>query len=151
MAARDTVRLSLRLLATSRLIEREVDTLMRARFHSTIARFDFLSALERHGLLTLGEVSHYLLVSNGNVTQLNARLKADGLIESEQDARDRRIHRVRLTPRGESVFKHMAKAHAALIDRLLGDLSQTDKNALMRLMDGAKASIRRGLGKGAAA
>ncbi len=150
MAQRDTVRLSLRLLTTSRLIEREVDALMRARFDSSIARFDFLSALDRHGPLTLGEVSQFLLVSNGNVTQLNTRLKTDGLIESEQDARDRRVHRVRLSARGEIVFKQMAKAHAALIDRLLGELSQADKNALMRLMDGAKASIRRTLTKGAA-
>ncbi|HRK63298.1 MAG TPA: MarR family transcriptional regulator [Terricaulis sp.] len=150
MAQRDTVRLSLRLLTTSRLIEREVDALMRARFDSSIARFDFLSALDRHGPLTLGEVSQFLLVSNGNVTQLNTRLKTDGLIESEQDARDRRVHRVRLSARGGIVFKQMAKAHAALIDRLLGELSQADKNALMRLMDGAKASIRRTLTKGAA-
>jgi DNA-binding MarR family transcriptional regulator len=151
MPARDTVRLSLRLLSTSRLIEREVDALMRARFGSTIARFDFLSALERHGPLTLGEVSSHLLVSNGNVTQLNARLTADGLIASEQDAQDRRIRRVRLTTHGEGVFKRMAKAHATLIDRLLGELSQADRDALMRLMDGAKASIRRTLRKGVAA
>lgn len=150
MAARDTVRLSLRLLTTSRLIEREVDALMRARFASSIARFDFLSALDRHGALTLGEVSQFLLVSNGNVTQLHTRLKADGLIESEQDARDRRVHRVRLSARGETMFKQMAKAHATLIDRLLGDLSQADQSALIRLMDGAKASIRRTLTKGAA-
>ena len=97
--ARDTVRLSLRLITTSRLIEREVDSLMRARFGSTIARFDFLSALDRHGALTLGEVSQYLLVSNGNVTQLRTRLFEDGLIETEADQNDRRIQRVRLTPR----------------------------------------------------
>lgn len=151
MAVRDNVRLSLRLLSTSRLIEREVDALMRARFQSTIARFDFLSALDRHGALTLGEVSQYLLVSNGNVTQLNTRLKADGLIEGEQAPDDRRVHRVRLSQRGERVFKRMAKAHTALIDRLLGDLTQTDKTELMRLMDGAKASIRRKLTTGAAA
>ncbi len=150
MSAQDTVRLSLRLLSTSRLIEREVDALMRARFDSTIARFDFLSALDRHGPLTLGEVSHYLLVSNGNVTQLRTRLEADELIETEADARDRRVQRVRLTRRGESVFKQMAKAHAACVDRLLGDLTQTDKQALMRLLDGAKASVRRKLTKGAA-
>lgn len=54
----DSVRLSLRLLTTGRFIEREVDALMRARFDSTIARFDFLSALDRHGALTLGEVRH---------------------------------------------------------------------------------------------
>ncbi len=148
--ARDTVRLSLRLLTTGRLIERDVDALMRARFDSTIARFDFLSALDRHGALTLGEVSQNLLVSNGNVTQLRTRLSEDGLIETEQDENDRRIHRVRLTRSGESVFKRMAKAHAARVDSLLGELTQTDKQALMRLLDGAKASIRRKLTKGAA-
>lgn len=143
--ARDPVRLSLRLISTSRLIEREVDSLMRARFGSTIARFDFLSALDRHGALTLGEVSQYLLVSNGNVTQLRTRLSEDGLIESVPDESDRRIQRVRLTARGQSVFNKMAKAHAACVDRLLGELAQADKQALTRLLDGAKASIRRKL------
>lgn len=149
-AAQDTVRLSLRLLTTSRLIEREVDALMRARFASTIARFDFLSALDRHGPLTLGEVSQYLLVSNGNVTQLRTRLAADGLIETNPDENDRRIHRVRLTKKGESVFKQMAKAHTACVDALLRDLTQADKQKLAQLLDGAKTSIRRKLTKGGA-
>ena len=151
MSPQDSVRLSLRLLTTGRVIEREVDALMRARFDSTIARFDFLSALERHGALTLGEVSQYLLVSNGNVTQLRTRLEAEGLIETQADTNDRRIQRVRLTKPGESVFKRMAKAHAACVDSLLGDLTQADKQALMRLLDGAKASMRRALTKGDAA
>jgi DNA-binding MarR family transcriptional regulator len=151
MSAQDSVRLSLRLLTTGRVIEREVDALMRSRFDSTIARFDFLSALDRHGALTLGEVSQYLLVSNGNVTQLRTRLEADGLIEIEADANDRRVQRVRLTKAGESVFKRMAKAHAACVDSLLVDLTQADKQALMRLLDGAKASMRRALTKGDAA
>jgi DNA-binding MarR family transcriptional regulator len=138
-------------LTTSRLIEREVDALMRARFGSTIARFDFLSALDRHGALTLGEVSQHLLVSNGNVTQLRTRLADDELVETETDQDDRRIQRVRLTKAGESVFKQMAKAHAACVSSLLSGLAQTDKQALMRLLDGAKASARRSLTKGGAA
>ncbi len=147
--ARDTVRLSLRLLTTSRLIEREVDALMRARFNSTIARFDFLSALDRHGPLTLGEISQHLLVSNGNITQLRTRLSADGLIDTEHDENDRRIQHVRLTRKGESVFKQMAKAHATCVDALLRDLTQIEKQTLTRLLDAAKASLRRELTKGA--
>ncbi len=150
-AAQESVRLSLRLLTTSRLIEREVDALMRAKFDSTIARFDFLSALDRHGALTLGEVSQFLLVSNGNVTQLRTRLSADGLIETEVDQADRRVQRVRLTRQGESVFKHMAKAHAACVDALLRELTRADKQELTQLLDGAKSSIRRKLTKGGAA
>lgn len=146
---RDAVRLSLRLLSASRLIEREVDALMRTRFKSTIARFDFLSALERHGALTLGEAAQYLLVSNGNITGLAGRLKADGLIETREDENDRRIQRVRLTKSGESVFKAMAKAHAACVTRLLGGIGATEKKALMQLLDGARGAIRGALAKGA--
>ena len=98
-----------------------------------------------NGALTLGEVSQNLLVSNGNVTQLRTRLSEDGLIETELDENDRRIQRVRLTARGQSVFNKMAKAHAACVDRLLGDLAQSDKQALTRLLDSAKTSIRRKL------
>lgn len=151
MSAQDSVRLSLRLLTTGRLIEREVDALMRARFGSSIARFDFLAALERHGPLTLGEISRRLLVSNGNVTQLRTRLEADGLIATEPDENDRRVQRVRLTKTGESVFKRMAKAHAARVDSLLDGLTQADRQALMRLLDGARASVRRVLTKGGGA
>ena len=148
---RDAVRLSLRLITTGRLIEREVDRLMRARFHATIARFDFMAALDRHGALTLGEVSHYLLVSNGNVTQLRTRLWEDGLIETETDENDRRIQRVRLTTHGQSVFNAMAKAHAACVGRLLNGLAQTEKHELSRLLEGAKVSIRRKIDREVAA
>jgi hypothetical protein len=44
----------------------------------------------------------------------------------------------------------MAKAHAACVDALLRDLTQTDKNVLSRLLDAAKASLSRRLTKGAA-
>ena len=84
-------------------------------------------------------------VSRSPVRVAVTRLAEDGLIETATDANDRRIQRVRLTPRGQGVFNKMAKAHAACVDRLLGGLSQADKQALTRLLDGAKASIRREL------
>lgn len=140
---RDTVRLSLRLITAARLIERRVDQMMRADFGASIARFDFLSALDRSGPLSLGEVSAQLLVSNGNVTGLASRLKEDGLIESVVSIEDRRVQTVRLTARGESVFRKMARAHAACVDDLLAGLTRTDKDALITLLDRAKGSVRR--------
>ena len=81
---------------------------------------------------------------------MRTRLSADGLIETEADETDRRIQRVRLTRKGEVVFKHMAKAHRRCVDALLRDLTQADKNALSRLLDALRASLRRKLTKGAA-
>lgn len=138
----DVVRLSLRLITASRLIERRIDQMMRADFRSSIARFDFLSALDRHGPLSLGEVSAYLLVSNGNITGLAARLRADGLIESIASGADRRLQIVRLTQAGQSVFRKMARAHRACVETLLGGVSRSDRGALVDLLDRAKASVR---------
>jgi hypothetical protein len=44
----------------------------------------------------------------------------------------------------------MAKAHAACVDSLLSELKHADKQALIRLLDAAKASARRKLTKGGA-
>ncbi len=139
----DLVRLSLRLITAGRLIERRIDQMMRADFSSSISRFDFLSALDRHGPLSLGEVSAYLLVSNGNVTGLAARLRTDGLIESLASSADRRLQIVRLTQAGQSAFTKMAKAHRACVETLLGEVARNDRSALVELLDRAKASVRR--------
>lgn len=139
------VRLSLRLLTAARLIERRIDQLMRSRFGSTISRFDFMAALDRHGPLTLGEISEKLLVSNGNVTGLTARLRADELIETFQSVDDRRAQEVRLSAKGRAAFRKMAKAHAACVGGLLAGLSETDRAQLGRLLDRTRASVRQSL------
>ncbi|MGE0596281.1 MAG: MarR family winged helix-turn-helix transcriptional regulator [Hyphomonadaceae bacterium] len=141
-AARDSVRLSLRLLSTGREIERRVDQMMRARFDSTIARFDFMAALDRFGVLSLGGVSEHLLVSNGNVTALAARLRADGLIETAPSESDRRVQMVRLTDAGAAAFKKMARAHEACVSDLLNTLTRAERASLMALLERARASIR---------
>ena len=140
--ASDAVRLSLRLIKTSRLIERRIDQMMRADFGASISRFDFLSALDRNGPLSLGEVSGHLLVSNGNVTGLAARLRADGLIEASISGSDRRLQIVRLTHAGQRVFKKMAKAHRTCVEALLADMSRSERGALVHLLDRAKALVQ---------
>jgi len=137
-----SVRCSLRLLSVARLIERRIDRLMRAQFDATISRFDFLAALDRHGPLTLGEVSEKLLVSNGNITGLTSRMRHDGLIETRAHMSDRRAQEVRITAGGQRLFRRMAKAHAACVSDLMRELDDGDMRALARLLDTAKVSVR---------
>src|SRR5690606_31974672 len=91
------LRLWLRLLTCATAVEQRLAQRLREDFGATLPRFDFLSALERAGEagLTLGEVSRRLMVTQGNVTGLTARLKAEGLIEPVESP-DRRVQRVRL-------------------------------------------------------
>ena len=138
-----SLRLWLRLLTCSHTVEQTIAQRLRDEFSSTLPRFDMLSALDRAGDtgLTMGEVSRMLMVSNGNVTGLAQRLKADGLIEHLPGA-DRRVQRVRLTSQGRVRFAAMAAAHEHWIEALLADLTGAEADDLIRLLEQTKRSLR---------
>ena len=73
------LRLWLRLLTCTTLIENEVRRRLRDNFDITLPRFDLLAQLDRtpNGM-TLGELSQRMMVSNGNVTGLVDRLHLCG-------------------------------------------------------------------------
>jgi DNA-binding MarR family transcriptional regulator len=137
-----SLRLWLRLLTCSTRIEQTVSQRLRDEFGSTLPRFDMLSALDRAGEagLTMGEAADMLMVSNGNVTGLVQRLKADGLIEAMAGT-DRRVQRVRLTTEGDARFAAMAQAHERWIEALFADLTAAEADDLTRLLERAKRSL----------
>jgi DNA-binding MarR family transcriptional regulator len=141
-----TLRLWLRLLTCANLVEGEVRRRLRGRFATTLPRFDLLAALDRApDGLTLGEVSRRMMVSNGNVTGLAARLEAEGMIERRLDAGDRRAWRLSLTPQGRREFARQSRAHEAWIAELFAGLAPAEREALHVLLGDAKSSIRQGL------
>ncbi len=137
-----SLRLWLRLLTCTTTIEQTISQRLRDEFGSTLPRFDMLSALDRAGEagLTMGEAAGMLMVSNGNVTGLAARLKADGLIEAMAGT-DRRVQRLRLTPPGQSRFTAMARAHERWLEALFADLTAAEADDLTRLLERAKRSL----------
>lgn len=137
-----SLRLWLRMLTCTTTIEQTISQRLRDEFGSTLPRFDMLSALDRAGKtgLTMGEAAGMLMVSNGNVTGLAARLKTDGLIETVAGA-DRRVQRVRLTPLGQSRFSVMASAHERWIEALFADLTENEADDLTRLLERTKRSL----------
>ena len=136
------LRLWLRMLTCSTRIEQTVSQRLRDEFGSTLPRFDMVSALDRAGDagLTMGEAASMLMVSNGNVTGLAARLKFDGLIEAMAGT-DRRVQRVRLTPLGRTRFTAMARAHEHWIEALFADLTTVEADDLTRLLERTKRSL----------
>lgn len=137
------LRLWLRLLTCSTLLEKRMRHLLKAKFDTTLPRFDLMAALYRaQGKgLTMGELSRWLMVSNGNVTGVAERLEKEGLIERKAAAHDRRSQIVTLTPAGCSAFEMWAEEHEEWISRLLGDLSPPEMDQMMALLAKAKASI----------
>ena len=99
------LRLWLRLLTCTTLIESEVRRRLRDQFDITLPRFDLLAQLDSapNGM-TLGELSQRMMVSNGNITGLVERLVEQGLIRRRPLPNDRRVQIVSLTAEGPAVL-----------------------------------------------
>ncbi|MCC7046412.1 MAG: MarR family transcriptional regulator [Alphaproteobacteria bacterium] len=136
---RAALRLWLRLLSTSNLIESRVRVGLRERFGSTLPRFDLLAQLDHApDGLTMTELSRRMMVTNGNVTGLVARLIREGLVERRVDAADRRSATVRLTGAGRRVFAVMAPVHAGWIAEVFAGLDDRQRDELARLLGAVK-------------
>lgn len=143
------LRLWLRMLACTNMIEAEIRRRLRERFDVTLPRFDLMAQLDKapEGL-SLGEISRRMMVSNGNVTGLVERLADDGLVERRASDTDRRSTFVRLTPAGRNAFAVMAEEHAEWIGELFADLSGNDIEVLLDQLGQAKASVQHHSKKG---
>lgn len=132
---RARLRLWLRLLRTTRAVERELRERLAVSFGTTLPRFDVMAALDRapEGMM-MSELSRFLLVSNGNVTGIVERLVADGLVTRTTRDGDRRAAIVRLSNAGRTAFAAMAAANARWIDELLGGVSPADAQQLTAIL-----------------
>ena len=125
------LRLWIRLLRVTRLVEGETRERFKTEFNVTLPRFDVMAALYRKpdGML-MSEISRFLLISNGNVTGIVDRLVSDGYVVRSQRDGDRRTSFVRLTAKGRAAFAEMSAAHETWIDRLLGDITSREAEQL---------------------
>jgi DNA-binding MarR family transcriptional regulator len=145
------LRLWLRLLTCTTLIEGEVRRRLRDTFDVTLPRFDLMAQLDKSpGGMTLGELSRRMMVSNGNVTGLSERLVQQGLLDRRASPSDRRAQLVNLTPEGRRVFRTMARTHETWIADIFAKLDAEEVDTLMRLLAKAKASARNAVERGEA-
>ncbi len=144
------LRLWLRLLTCSTLIESEVRRRLREEFRTTLPRFDLMAQLERaHDGMTLNELSKRMMVTNGNVTGLVERLVAEGLVDRRPAPKDRRAQFVRLTPLGRQVFQRMAVVHGRWLAALFAGLDEKEIEMMMALLGKTKLSARGAIARGA--
>ncbi len=145
------LRLWLRLLTCTTLIEGEVRRRLRTQFDVTLPRFDLLAQLDRapNGM-TLGELSQRMMVTNGNITGLVDRLEDQGLVKRRPSPSDRRVQYVGLTPDGQKAFRTMARTNADWVAEIFAELSGDDIEDLMCVLAKTKASARKAIGNGGA-
>ena len=133
--SKDRLRLWIRLLRASRIIEAELRERLKAEYDTTLPRFDVMAALYRtpDGMM-MSDLSRYLLVSNGNVTGIVDRLVAEGFVQRGRRNGDRRTSIVSLTKEGRELFEAMAAAHEHWVGELLAGVSKNDARQLTSML-----------------
>src|ERR1700747_1430278 len=140
----DELRLWLRLLPCTTLIEGEVRPRLRARFEVTLPRFDLMAQLDKAADgMTLSDVSKRMMVSNGNVTGLVERLVESGHLDRRTSESDRRVQVIRLTKTGRAEFRKMAAEHESWIADIFSELTPKDGRELRLLLAKTKASAQK--------
>jgi len=135
----EALRLWLRLLTCTQLIEKQVRGQLREQFDTTLPRFDLMAQLERNPEgLKMNELSRRMMVTGGNVTGITDQLVAEGLVERMDVEGDRRAYRVRLTARGRKTFDEMARQHEGWIVQAFGGLSPREVDTLHKLLGKVK-------------
>lgn len=133
------LRLWLRLLTCTHLIETRVRCALREQFEMTLPRFDLMAQLERApDGVKMNELSRRMMVTGGNVTGITDQLVQEDLVERVQVLGDRRAFRVRLTSRGREQFATMARAHEAWVVEAFSGLNAHEIDTLHRLLGKVK-------------
>jgi len=139
----DALRLWLRILTCTNLIENKLRNYLREEFSSTLPRFDLLAQLERSPQgIKMGDLSKLMMVSGGNVTGIATQLEKEGLIKRVVSDADRRSFQVHITPKGSKTFNKMAQVHEAWIAEMFSCLTEKEIEQIMKTLGILKKSMR---------
>lgn len=138
---KERLRLWVRILRVSRLIEAELRDKLKTEFDTTLPRFDVMAALYREpdGML-MSDLSRYLLVSNGNVTGIIDRLVADGFVVRALREGDRRTSVVSLTKTGRTFFAKMAAVHEGWVNARFADIDEDEARELASVLQSFRSN-----------
>src|SRR5271170_7829037 len=143
-ADHQALRLWLRLLTCSRLIESRVRHGLREHFQCTLPRFDLMAQLYREADgLPMGVLSRRMMVTGGNVTGIAGQLEHEGLLTRHIVREDRRSIRIRLTPRGRREFAKMARQHELWIVGLMTGMTANESTHLHGLLGVLKTHLNK--------
>jgi DNA-binding MarR family transcriptional regulator len=110
----------------------------------TAPHLSALSVLVFGGARTLGELAAAEQVTPPSMTRIVRNLEAEGLVEREADAADRRVARVRATEKGRRILADARTRRIADLAARLAALGDDDLQALERAAEIIEAVTKAG-------
>ena len=132
---RESVRTCLRLMSCKAMLVQQLRSVFHQHLDITLPQFDVLCVLEHSNApLRMSDISHELMVSNGNITGVIDRLVCLGLVKRERPEHDRRIQFIQLTKKGLEEFNRIAKLHSAWIAQQFAGVTLKEMRQLQSLL-----------------
>src|SRR5277367_3826761 len=99
----------------------------------TLGQFAVLEALHHLGPMCQHALAQKLLRSGGNVTLVVDNLEKRGWVRRERQKNDRRMVQIHLTPKGTRLIAKVFPEHAAVVAKIMSELTATEQEELRRL------------------
>jgi len=103
--------------------------------HLSILQIHTLSLLKRNTSLPMSDIAEYFRIELPSATSLLNKLVALQLVKRQQDIKDRRLVKIALTEKGESLLKKAMDEKITHIERMLSYLSEIEQHELLRLLE----------------
>jgi MarR family transcriptional regulator, transcriptional regulator for hemolysin len=127
----------------------DVSRLMRTVFERRVratgltrAQWLVIARLRRHPGLSQSEIADLLEIEKASAGRLIDRMQAKGWLQRRDDASDRRVNRLHLTPEAERLHAAIWPIAEATVDVALGDLSAEERRQLTGLMARVKSKLQ---------
>jgi DNA-binding MarR family transcriptional regulator len=98
----------------------------------TASQLSALSAVAKHGEVSLGELAAIERIAPPSMTRIAAALEEQGLLERRADAADRRVARVVVSTAGEALLAENRTRRDAFLAARLQDLTPEERAILAK-------------------
>ena len=137
------LRLWLRLLTCTQLIEKRVRNHLRTDFNTTLPRFDLMAQIAKEpGGMKMSELSERMMVTGGNITMIVDQLVSEKLVERFAVQGDKRATKIAMTAQGHRQFALMAHDHEDWIIESFEGLSAKEIAQLHALLAKVKSHVK---------
>jgi DNA-binding MarR family transcriptional regulator len=107
----------------------------------TVPQLAILEFLHRAGEASMSDMAHNMNVTTAAMTGIIDRLVRDGYVGRLHDEQDRRVIRIKLTAKGNSIVKSIIEKKRHLTTRIFSTLSHSEREEYLKILN----RIREGL------
>jgi len=109
----------------------------------TMPQFFVMDILNHNGETKMTDLAGSVNVTTAAMTGIVDRLVRDGYLIRVNDPEDRRIIKVKLTSKGNSVVRNITEKRKELTIKMFGVISQEDRIAYLNILTSIKGALER--------